>query len=110
MEAGARAPAFPPTMSEQLAALGVPVMMPYDAHNLDWEPEVVVVGNVHGKDHVEVTAAQERHIKLTSFPAVIGDHLLPGKTSIVVSGTPGKTTTTSLLAPTLQQARPHPTP
>ena len=100
---GSDAAVYPP-MSEQLAALGVPVMMPYDAHNLDWEPEVVVVGNVHGKDHVEVTAAQARHIKLTSFPAVIGEHLLPGKTSIVVSGTHGKTTTTSLLAHILEQA------
>jgi UDP-N-acetylmuramate: L-alanyl-gamma-D-glutamyl-meso-diaminopimelate ligase len=93
-----------PPMSEQLEALGVPVMMPYAAENLDWGPELVVVGNVHGKDHVEVKAAQERGIPLTSFPAVLGERLLDGKHSIVVAGTHGKTTTTSLLAHILQEA------
>jgi UDP-N-acetylmuramate: L-alanyl-gamma-D-glutamyl-meso-diaminopimelate ligase len=94
---GSDAAVYPP-MSEQLAALGVPVMMPYGEHNLDWQPEVAVVGNVHGKDHVEVKAAQARGIPLTSFPAVLGDKLLDDKHSIVVSGTHGKTTTTSLVA------------
>jgi UDP-N-acetylmuramate: L-alanyl-gamma-D-glutamyl-meso-diaminopimelate ligase len=93
-----------PPMSEQLAALGVPVMQPYGPQNLDWAPELVVVGNVHSKDHVEVVAAQERGIQLTSFPAVIGERLLPGKHSVVVAGTHGKTTTTSLVAHVLQEA------
>src|SRR6185503_20764178 len=61
---GSDAAVYPP-MSEQLKALGVPVMMPYAPENLDWGPELVVVGNVHGKDHVEVKAAQDRGIKLT---------------------------------------------
>jgi UDP-N-acetylmuramate: L-alanyl-gamma-D-glutamyl-meso-diaminopimelate ligase len=100
---GSDAAVYPP-MSEQLAALGVPVMMPYGEHNLDWNPEVAVVGNVHGKDHVEVKAAQARGIALTSFPAVLGERLLDAKHSIVVSGTHGKTTTTSLLAHILQSA------
>src|SRR6185436_7340044 len=100
---GSDAAVYPP-MSEQLAALGVPVMMPYAANNLDWLPDLVVVGNVHGKDHVEVKAAQERGIQLTSFPAVLGERLIDGKHSIVVSGTHGKTTTTSLLAHILLEA------
>ncbi len=100
---GSDAAVYPP-MSDQLAELGVPVMMPYTASNLDWGPELVVVGNVHGKDHVEVVAAQERAIPLTSFPAVIGEQLLDGKTSIVVAGTHGKTTTTSLLGHILLDA------
>jgi UDP-N-acetylmuramate: L-alanyl-gamma-D-glutamyl-meso-diaminopimelate ligase len=94
---GSDAAVYPP-MSEQLAALGVPIMMPYRAENLDWGPELVVVGNVHGKDHVEVKAAQAKQIPLTSFPAVLGEKLLDDKHSIVVTGTHGKTTTTSLLA------------
>ena len=93
-----------PPMSEQLAALAVPVMIPYAAENLDWGPDYVVVGNVHGKDQVEVAAATARGLKLSSFPAVIGDQLLPGKTSIVVAGTHGKTTTTSLLGHMLLEA------
>src|SRR5215218_8761506 len=88
---GSDAAVYPP-MSEQLAELGVPVMMPYSEANLAWRPELVVVGNTHGKDHVEVVAAQAQGIPLTSFPAVIGERLLDGKHAIVVSGTHGKTT------------------
>src|SRR5262245_29919541 len=107
---GSDAAVYPP-MSEQLKALGVPVMMPYGPANLDWAPELVVVGNVHGKDHIEVRAAQARNIPLTSFTAVLGErlldpaspaeagHLHPGaRHSIVIAGTHGKTTTTSLVA------------
>jgi UDP-N-acetylmuramate: L-alanyl-gamma-D-glutamyl-meso-diaminopimelate ligase len=100
---GSDAAVYPP-MSEQLAELGVPVMMPYAEDNLAWQPELVVVGNVHGKDHIEVKAAQARGIALTSFPAVIGDQLLGGKHAIVVCGTHGKTTTTSLVAHILTEA------
>ncbi|MBX3162190.1 MAG: UDP-N-acetylmuramate--L-alanine ligase [Deltaproteobacteria bacterium] len=100
---GSDAAVYPP-MSEQLAALGVPVMMPYAAENLAWGPDLVVVGNVHGKDHVEVVAAEERKIPLTSFPAVLGERLLDGKHAIVVCGTHGKTTTTSLVAHILAEA------
>jgi UDP-N-acetylmuramate: L-alanyl-gamma-D-glutamyl-meso-diaminopimelate ligase len=100
---GSDAAVYPP-MSEQLAELGVPVMMPYAEANLAWQPELVVVGNVHGKDHVEVKAAQALGIPLTSFPAVIGERLLEGKHPIVVTGTHGKTTTTSLVAHILTEA------
>jgi UDP-N-acetylmuramate: L-alanyl-gamma-D-glutamyl-meso-diaminopimelate ligase len=100
---GSDAAVYPP-MSEQLAVLGVPVMMPYGEANLEWGPDVVVVGNVHGKDHIEVKAAQARGIRLTSFPAVIGELLVPGKSSIVIAGTHGKTTTTSLLGHILLEA------
>ncbi len=100
---GSDSAVYPP-MSEQLAALGVPVMMPYGAANLDWGPDLVVVGNVHSKDHVEVVAAQERQLKLTSFPAVLGEQLIADKHSIVVCGTHGKTTTTSLIAHVLLAA------
>jgi UDP-N-acetylmuramate: L-alanyl-gamma-D-glutamyl-meso-diaminopimelate ligase len=100
---GSDAAVYPP-MSEQLAALGVPVMMPYGDQNLEWAPDLVVVGNVHGKEHVEVKAAQSRGITLTSFPAVLGERLIDGKHSIVVAGTHGKTTTTSLIAHILLEA------
>src|SRR5690349_6957901 len=97
-----------PPMSEQLAALGIPVFHGFSAANLEWNPDQVVVGNVNTKDHVEVVAAQERGIPLTSFPAVLGEHFLAGRHSIVVAGTHGKTTTTSLLAHILFEARRDP--
>ena len=100
---GSDAAVYPP-MSEQLAALGVPVMMPYSADNLAWGPDCVVVGNVHGRDHVEVLAAQVRGIALTSFPAILGEQLLGDKHAIVVTGTHGKTTTTSLVEHILAEA------
>ncbi len=93
-----------PPMSEQLAALGVPVATPYAAENLAWGPEVVVVGNVHGKDHVEVREAQRLGIPLTSFPAWLGERFLRDRHAMVVTGTHGKTTTTSLLGHMLTEA------
>ncbi len=93
-----------PPMSEQLAALGIPVFEGFAPANLDWGPDLVVVGNTHSKDHVEVTAARERGLTLTSFPAVLGEQLLADRHSIVVSGTHGKTTTTSLVAHILAEA------
>jgi UDP-N-acetylmuramate: L-alanyl-gamma-D-glutamyl-meso-diaminopimelate ligase len=93
-----------PPMSDQLASLDIPVFVGYAAANLDWGPDLVVVGNVHGKDHVEVTAAQERDLAMTSFPAVLGEQFLAARQSIVVAGTHGKTTTSALLAHILVEA------
>jgi UDP-N-acetylmuramate: L-alanyl-gamma-D-glutamyl-meso-diaminopimelate ligase len=93
-----------PPMSEQLRALGVPVFEGFRPENLDWGPDRVVVGNVCRKDHVEVRAAQERKLPLTSFPAVLEEHFLASRHSVVVAGTHGKTTTSSLLAHVLVDA------
>jgi UDP-N-acetylmuramate: L-alanyl-gamma-D-glutamyl-meso-diaminopimelate ligase len=93
-----------PPMSEQLAALGIPVFEGFAAANLDWAPDTVVVGNVNSKDHPEVVEAQARGIALTSFPAILGEQLLASRHPIVVTGTHGKTTTTSLLAHILMEA------
>jgi UDP-N-acetylmuramate: L-alanyl-gamma-D-glutamyl-meso-diaminopimelate ligase len=93
-----------PPMSTQLRRLGVPLYEGYRAENLDWGPDVVVVGNVCRKDHVEVLAAQARSIRLTSFPAILAELLLGDRTRLVIAGTHGKTTTTALCAWVLHQA------
>jgi UDP-N-acetylmuramate: L-alanyl-gamma-D-glutamyl-meso-diaminopimelate ligase len=93
-----------PPMSDQLRDLGIPVMIGFGAKNLDWGPERVVVGNVCSKDHPEVVAANERKLPLTSFPAILEELFLTERHALVVAGTHGKTTTSSLLAATLVDA------
>ena len=93
-----------PPMSTQLAEQGIPYFEGFGPANLDWVPECVVVGNVCRKDHVEVLAANERNIPLESFPSLFGKLFLEGKHSVVVSGTHGKTTTSSILAHVLADA------
>lgn len=93
-----------PPMSTQLAEQGIPVMEGFGAHNLDWEPDRVVVGNVCRRDHVEVMAAQERGLSLTSFPALLSELFLQTRRSVVVAGTHGKTTTSSLMSFLLTEA------
>lgn len=93
---GSDGPLYPP-MSTQLAEAGVPVMTGFSPANLDWGPDCVVVGNVCSRDHVEVVAAQARGLPLESFPSLLAKLLLPGRRSLVVAGTHGKTTTASLL-------------
>jgi UDP-N-acetylmuramate: L-alanyl-gamma-D-glutamyl-meso-diaminopimelate ligase len=67
-------------------------------------PDTVVVGNVCRKDHVEVLAAAERNIPLESFPSLFGKLFLESKRSVVIAGTHGKTTTSSLLSHLLSDA------
>ncbi len=93
-----------PPMSTQLAEQNISAFEGFSADNLAWDPEVVVVGNVCRKDHVEVLAAQARGIPLESFPSLFGKLFLTGRHSVVVAGTHGKTTTSSLLSHVLHDA------
>jgi UDP-N-acetylmuramate: L-alanyl-gamma-D-glutamyl-meso-diaminopimelate ligase len=97
-----------PPMSTQLAEQGIEVMNGYRPEHLDWKPDVVVVGNIATKDHVEVKAAQERGLKMTSFPALLEDLFLRDGHAVVVSGTHGKTTTSSLASFVLTAAGKQP--
>lgn len=87
-----------PPMSDQLRALGIPVAEGFREENLDWAPDRVVVGNVCPKDHLEVVAAQARGLTLTSLPATLEEVFLQDRHAVVVAGTHGKTSTSSLLA------------
>ena len=104
---GSDGPIYPP-MSTQLATAEIPVFEGFAASNLDWAPDRVVVGNICRKDHVEVVAARERGISLESFPSMLARSLLETRRSLVVAGTHGKTTTTSLLTWMLRVAERDP--
>jgi UDP-N-acetylmuramate: L-alanyl-gamma-D-glutamyl-meso-diaminopimelate ligase len=93
-----------PPMSLQLRDQGIPVLSPFAPTNLEWGPDCVVVGNVCRKDHVEVVAAQVRGIRLTSFPALLSELFLRDAHSVVIAGTHGKTTASSLMATVLTHA------
>jgi UDP-N-acetylmuramate: L-alanyl-gamma-D-glutamyl-meso-diaminopimelate ligase len=94
---GSDGPLYPP-MSTQLARAGIPVAEGFAAENLAWGPERVVVGNVCRADHPEVVEAQRRGLPLDSFPSLLAATLLEGRRSLVVGGTHGKTTTSSIVA------------
>jgi UDP-N-acetylmuramate: L-alanyl-gamma-D-glutamyl-meso-diaminopimelate ligase len=89
--------AYPP-MSTELESLGITVMEGYRAANLDHSPDLVVVGNVCRPDHPEAMAARERGLAFASLPTTVRDLFLAEKKSIVVAGTHGKTTISSLTA------------
>jgi UDP-N-acetylmuramate: L-alanyl-gamma-D-glutamyl-meso-diaminopimelate ligase len=93
-----------PPMSTQLAALEIPCFQGFRAANLDWQPDLVVVGNVITRDNPEATALRERGLPYTSFPTTVADFFIRDRHAIVVSGTHGKTTTSGIIAWTLRQA------
>ena len=94
---GSDAAAYPP-MSDVLAGLGIPLMQPYAEANLEPRPDLVIVGNAISRGNVELEYVLDTRIPFTSMAAVLHDEFLPGRESLVVAGTHGKTTTTSMLA------------
>ena len=86
-----------PPMSEFLAAEGIRVRSGYDAAHVPGDSDVVVVGNTVSRGNPELEAVLERRLRYTSLPEAVRDHFLWGAHSMVVAGTHGKTTTTSLL-------------
>lgn len=95
---GSDAGVYPP-MSDVLSESGIPYKTPYSPENLENETiDEVVVANVLSRGHAELESAIEKKIKLTSFPAILEDKILPSRIPVVVSGTHGKTTTTTLIA------------
>ncbi len=94
---GSDVAAYPP-MSDQLREMGIAIMEPYAASNLDERPDLVVVGNAISRGNVELERVLDERIPMTSMAALIHDEFLQGRERLVVCGTHGKTTTTSMLA------------
>ncbi len=89
--------AYPP-MSDLLRELGIPVMEPYAEQNLEPAPDLVVIGNALSRGNPEIERVLDARIPFTSMAALLREEFLTGRTSLVVAGTHGKTTTTSMLA------------
>jgi len=89
--------AYPP-MSDLLRSLGIPILEPYAEANLSPAPDLVVIGNALSRGNAEIECVLDQRIPFTSMAALLHDEFLLGRESLVVAGTHGKTTTTSMLA------------
>lgn len=93
-----------PPMSTFLAERGIPVMEGYRAANLGWGPDVVVVGNVIRPDYEEAVALRALGLPHCSLPQALAALVIRDRLSVVVTGTHGKTTTSSMTAWLLEAA------
>ncbi len=94
-----------PPMSTYLERLGIPVLEGYTKEHLEtFRPDLVVVGNAAARTQAEAAATVELDLPYTSMPEAIYQLFIRGKHSIVITGTHGKTTTTSLMAWILESA------
>ncbi len=98
--------AYPP-MSDLLHELGIPVTQPFAEENLTPAPDLVVIGNALSRGNPEVERVLDERIPFTSMAALLREEFLKGRESLVVAGTHGKTTTTSMLAWIYQIASSH---
>ena len=94
---GSDAAAYPP-MSDFLRDLGIPVAQPFDPKNLKPHPDLIVIGNAISRGNVELEYVLDQRIDFCSLPQLLHDEFLRGKEVLVVAGTHGKTTTTSMLS------------
>ena len=92
-----------PPMSTMLEGLGIRLMQGYDAAHLNPAPDCVVVGNAIPRGNPEVEETLNRRLPYRSLPEVLEEEFIRGRRSLVVAGTHGKTTTTSLAAWVIDQ-------
>jgi len=87
-----------PPMSTQLTDLGIDIVEGYDPAQLDLAPDYVVVGNALSRGNPVVEEMLNRRLPYCSGPQWLSEHVLHSRHVMAVSGTHGKTTTSSLLA------------
>ena len=93
-----------PPMSTFLEQQGIQIFPGYKAQNIPETAEVIVVGNAISRGNEEAEAALDRKLLYVSLPEILKEHFLRGRRNLVVSGTHGKTTTSSILAWLLKSA------
>ena len=87
-----------PPMSTFLAERKIEVSPAFSESNLGYRPDLVVIGNAISRGNAEAEAVLEHKLRYCSLPELLKEFFIFGKRSLVVTGTHGKTTTTSLLA------------
>ena len=87
-----------PPMSDFLIKNNINVSVGHDENNIPDKVDLVVVGNAMSRGNVEVESVLNRKIPYTSLPELIKRYFLQGKRNIVITGTHGKTTTSSIIA------------
>ena len=93
-----------PPMSTQLEQLGITLTQGYRADAIAADTDVVVVGNALSRGNPAVEHVLDAQLNYTSGAEWLRDNVLPGRTTLAVAGTHGKTTTTSILAFLLEAA------
>src|SRR5437868_12500138 len=105
---GSDANVYPP-MSTMLESLGIPVMQGYRAEHLEPAPDCVIIGNAIPRGNPEVEETLNRKLLYRSQAETVKEEFIRGRRSLVVAGTHGKTTTTSIAAWVMDQAGLDPT-
>ncbi|MBT4329395.1 MAG: UDP-N-acetylmuramate:L-alanyl-gamma-D-glutamyl-meso-diaminopimelate ligase [Gammaproteobacteria bacterium] len=100
---GSDANVYPP-MSTQLEEAGITLQQGDEPAHLDPAPDCVVIGNAMSRGNAAVEYVLEQGLPYTSGPQWLAEHVLQGKWGLAVSGTHGKTTTSSMLAWILEYA------
>jgi len=100
---GSDANVYPP-MSDQLAAAGIDVMQGYLPEHLQPAPDMVVMGNAMSRGNPAVEYVLNRNLPYISGPQWLAENILLNRWVLAVSGTHGKTTTSSMLAWILEYA------
>jgi UDP-N-acetylmuramate: L-alanyl-gamma-D-glutamyl-meso-diaminopimelate ligase len=93
-----------PPMSTFLAEKGIQIFAGFNASNIAYKPDLVVVGNAVRKDNPEVLYMNEVGMDYCSMPQALNHFVVKDRKALVVAGTHGKTTTSSILAWILQKA------
>lgn len=93
---GTDANVYPP-MSTFLEAENIQIFKGYSSSNIPADADFIVVGNAMSRGNDEVEAVLERRLRYLSLPETLKEYFLRGKHNYVVTGTHGKTTTTSML-------------
>jgi UDP-N-acetylmuramate: L-alanyl-gamma-D-glutamyl-meso-diaminopimelate ligase len=98
-----------PPMSEFLSSKDIKITEGFSKNNVAYGPDLVIVGNAVSKDNTEVVGMNQMGLEFCSMPQAVNRFIASGKKPLVITGTHGKTTTSSILAWILYEAGMDPT-